>query len=64
MTVERTGKEQRSLDIIKSLYHLKLEDGTESHGERDEIIRNNHAGGPCLPGDQFKSDLKEEYKPV
>ena len=63
MTVERTRKDQRSLDNIKTLYHFKLEDGTESHGERNEIIRSNHAGGPCLPGDQFKSDLKE-YKPV
>lgn len=31
---------------------------------KDEIGRNNHWGGPSLPGDKFKSDLKGEYKPV
>lgn len=33
-------------------------------GEDKTGRRNNHPGGLSILGDQFKSDMKEEYKPV
>lgn len=61
--MERRGKEQRSLGIISHyiILNWKVE---EKFMAEYEISRNNHWGGPLLPGDQFQFDLKGEHKPV